>query len=174
MLAAALLGYACLDLPHAERSAYAVRLGDRMWACGDNDALTESGDLIWFRVDERTGVIRSREDLDEAVEIFRPVRESGDRLDGLREKRDEYAAEQVLLTEQVRRLVEKRQRYAPASEKNLAITDELGAAETRRKTVAETLARLDREEEALREQNRQALDRAGFRLTLLIERFLSD
>ena len=164
----------CLDVSGASRTAYAVRLDDRRWSCGDDADLAAAEGGLWYRVGERTGVLRDPADIDEVKELFRPVRERDDQLDGLKEKQESKAAERLRLEDEIRRLAGKRERYAPGTEKNRAVGAELDTAETRLRTVAQTLSQLDAQAEILRDERRHDFDRARFRLSLIVERALSD
>jgi len=179
MLAPLLLAAACLDMPQASDTAYAVLIGDASWSCAEANDLAAArasrgagADVIWFRIGTASYALSDDADLDDMASLLAPFAVLESRAIGLEEKIAEYDAEIVKLRAESSRLAEDRERYAPGSEKNRAVTAEWTAVDERLRVLEERRAAMTPDQERMRAELSRAFEGAQRRLGLLIDRAL--
>jgi len=171
----------CLDLGAKERTAYVITDGDSNASCGDladvriaHESRSKGEEVVWFRIDDQTWVVRDPAVTAEARRLFTEVNEIGRQQGEIGAKQGRLGAEQGRIGMEQARLGAKQAAAALSGEPARDDSNRMRELGDRMAALGREQSRYGRQMGALGEKMEAAVAEAQKGLSTLLERAMRD
>ena len=168
----------CLEIGSARRTAYVVTNGENQTMCGEMGDLYAGGskedagrDVVWFRLDDQSWVVRDPAVAGEARRLFEKVNEIGGRQGTLGAKQGRIGAEQGRLGA---KQAEQALRRVSTGEGSGEDPKAAEARAERMRELGKQMEVLGQEQGVLGKQMREELTKAQAGLSRLLDQAIND
>jgi len=171
----------CLDLGAKERTAYVITNGDSNTSCGDladiriaQESRAKGEEVVWFRIDDQTWVVRDPAVTAEAHRLFTEVNEIGRRQGEIGAKQGRLGAEQGRIGAEQARIGARQAAAALSGEPTGDYSDRMRELGERMSALGREQSKYGDQMSALGEKIKVGVAEAQKGLSTLLERAVKD